>query len=269
MSTQDTIYSTGKYQTPAHVHPSATQGIVSPKAHTAVIILAGGTGERFGRVGGKQLVVVEGHPILSWTIAAFDAVADVAQIVVVCPEVRHEEFLKNAIDPYDFKTTIVLASAGTTRQESAFSGMQAVAENASLVALHDGARPLVTPLLIEHVINSLKGNFDADGAIVATPAIDTLKVVQNGKIVGTPDRSVFYNAQTPQVFRKEIYARAQASALKDGFLATDDAALIERMGGTVLVVEGSRDNIKLTVPEDYDVVSAVIQRTLFDAKIKE
>ena len=99
---------------------------------------------------------------------------------------------------------------------------------------------------------------DADGAIVATPAVDTLKVVEGGCIVGTPDRRVFWNAQTPQVFRSGVYRRAHASALRDGFVGTDDSSLIERLGGKVLVVEGKRDNIKLTVPEDYMMLSAAV-----------
>ena len=110
---------------------------------------------------------------------------------------------------------------------------------------------------------SAEGSIDADGAVVAHPAIYTLKVVENGVIVGTPDRSVFWNAQTPQVFRAGIYRRAHASALSDGFVGTDDSSLIERLGGRVLVVEGKRDNIKLTVPEDYlMLVAAVRERYL-------
>ena len=84
------------------------------------------------------------------------------------------------------------------------------------------------------------------------------KVVEDGVIVGTPDRSVFWNAQTPQVFRTGIYRRAHASALSDGFVGTDDSSLIERLGGRVLVVEGKRDNIKLTVPEDYLMMVAAV-----------
>ena len=86
--------------------------------------------------------------------------------------------------------------------------------------------------------------------------------VENGVIVGTPDRRVFWNAQTPQVFRAGIYRRAHASALSDGFMGTDDSSLIERLGGRVLVVEGKRDNIKLTVPEDYLMLAAAV-RTMY------
>lgn len=238
---------------------SATlQGQVAKNPKTAAVILAGGSGERFGKEGGKQLVEIAGKPILTWSAEAFDAVADIGLIVVVCPEERHDEYLRRAIDPFPFVTPVVMAPSGPTRQESAFSGMEYVPDEYEYVVLHDGARPLVSPDLIAHTINTLKGNFDADGAVVAHPAIDTLKVVEDGVIVGTPDRSVFWNAQTPQVFRTGIYRRAHASALSDGFVGTDDSSLIERLGGRVLVVEGKRDNIKLTVPEDYLMMVAAV-----------
>ena len=193
--------------------------------------------------------------MLTWSIAAFDAVEDVGEIVVVCPEERIAEYRSCAIDPYPFVTPITMAPAGATRQESAFSGLEYASEEYKYVVLHDGARPLIAPELIAHTINTLKGTLDADGAIVATPSIDTLKVVENGCIVGTPDRRVFWNAQTPQVFRAGVYRRAHASALSEGFVGTDDSSLIERLGGKVLVVEGKRSNIKLTVPEDYAMLN--------------
>ena len=234
------------------------QGKVGKNPKTAAIILAGGSGERFGKEGGKQLVEIAHKPILTWSAEAFDAVADIGLIVIVCPEERHEEYLKTAIGPFPFVTPIVLAPSGPSRQESAFSGLEYVPDDYEYVVTHDGARPLISSELIAHTINTLKGNFDADGAVVAHPAIDTLKVVEDGVIVGTPDRSVFWNAQTPQVFRTGIYRRAHASALSDGFVGTDDSSLIERLGGRVLVVEGKRDNIKLTVPEDYLMMVAAV-----------
>ena len=239
------------------------EGKVDKNPKTAAIILAGGTGERFGKEGGKQLVEIGGKPILTWSVEAFDAVGDIGLIVIVCPAERQGEYLSKAVDPFSFATPIVVAAAGSTRQESAFSGLELVPEEFEYVVMHDGARPLISADLIAHTVATLKGNIDADGAVVAYPAIDTLKVVENGVIVGTPDRSVFWNAQTPQVFRAGIYRRAHASALSDGFVGTDDSSLIERLGGRVLVVEGKRDNIKLTVPEDYlMLVAAVRERYL-------
>lgn len=243
------------------------EGRVNKNARTAAIILAGGSGKRFGKEEGKQLVEIAGKPILTWSAEALDAVGDIGLIVVVCPKERQSEYLKRAIDPFPFVTPIVVAAAGPTRQESAFSGLEAVPDGFEFVVLHDGARPIVSPDLILHAIATLKGNIDCDGAVVAHPAIDTLKIVENGVIVGTPDRHVFWNAQTPQVFRTGIYRRAHASALSDGFVGTDDSSLIERLGGKVVVVEGKRDNIKLTVPEDYlMLVSAVHERYLKQKK---
>ncbi|MBR3690066.1 MAG: 2-C-methyl-D-erythritol 4-phosphate cytidylyltransferase [Eggerthellaceae bacterium] len=237
------------------------EGKVDKKPLTAAVILAGGSGERFGKEGGKQLVEIAGKPVLTWSVEAFDAVGDIGLIVVVCPKDRTEEYLATAIEPYSFVTPIVVAPSGSIRQESAFSGLEKVGDEFEYVVLHDGARPLITPDLILHTINTVKGNFDCDGAVVGHPTVDTLKVVEDGVIMGTPDRSVFWNAQTPQIFRTGIYRRAHASALSDGFVGTDDASLIERLGGKILMVEGKRDNIKLTVPEDYEILaSAVLNR---------
>jgi len=238
------------------------EGKMDENPRTAAIILAGGQGERFGHEGGKQLVEIAGKPVLTWSAEAFDAVGDIGLIVIVCPEDRQSEYLERAIDPFPFVTPIMLAPSGGIRQESAFSGLELVPDDFEFVILHDGARPLISPDLIAHAINTLKGNVDADGAVVAHPSVDTLKVVENGVIVGTPDRTVFWNAQTPQVFRTGIYRRAHAAALSDGFVGTDDSSLIERLGGKVLVVEGKRDNIKLTVPEDYMMLAAAVHAML-------
>ena len=235
------------------------QGVVDKGAKTAAIILAGGTGERFGREGGKQLVEIAGKPVLTRSAEIMDSVGDIGLIVIVCPEERTQEYLVRAIDPFPFATPIVLAPAGDIRQESAFSGLEMVPDDFEYVLLHDGARPLITKELVQHAIATLKGNIDADGVVVGTPSVDTLKVVENGVIAGTPDRSVFWNAQTPQVFRTGIYRRAHASELSDGFVGTDDSSLIERLGGRMLMVEGKRDNIKITVPEDYLIVSAALR----------
>ncbi len=243
------------------------QGVVDKNPKTAAIILAGGQGERFGKEGGKQLVEIAGKPILTWSAEAFDAVGDIGLIVIVCPEERQSEYLRRAIDAFPFVTPVVMAPAGASRQESAFSGLEYVPETYEFIVLHDGVRPMVAPSLIQHTINMVKGNFDCDGAVVAHPAVDTLKVVEDGVIVGTPDRRVFWNAQTPQVFRAGIYRRAHAAALSDGFVGTDDSSLIERLGGRVLVIEGTRDNIKLTVPEDYSLLAAAV-RALYSKESK-
>jgi 2-C-methyl-D-erythritol 4-phosphate cytidylyltransferase len=235
------------------------EGRLDKKPKTAAIILAGGTGERFGREGGKQLIEIAGKPVLTWSAEAFDAVGDIGLIVVVAPADRREEYLRRAIDPFPFVTPVVMAEAGEIRQVSAFNGLEAVPNDFEFVVIHDGARPLITPELITHTLNTLKGNLDADGAVVGHPSVDTLKIVQDGMITGTPDRRAFWNAQTPQCFRTGVYRRAHMSALADGFVGTDDSSLVERMGGRVLMVEGKRDNIKLTVPEDYLLLASAVK----------
>lgn len=244
------------------------KGAVDDNPKTAAIILAGGTGERFGQDGGKQLVEIAGKPVLTWSAEAFDAVGDIGLIVIVCPDERCNEYLKRAIDSFPFVTPVVVAPAGPTRQESAFSGLEYVPDTYEFVILHDGARPLISSDMILHTINSLKGNIDCDGVVVGHPAVDTLKVVENGVIVGTPDRRVFWNAQTPQAFRAGIYRRAHAAALSDGFVGTDDSSLIERLGGRVLMVEGMRNNLKLTVPEDYLMLAAAVRARFMENEKK-
>ena len=141
------------------------EGKVDKNPKTAAIILAGGTGERFGKEGGKQLVEIGGKPILTWSVEAFDAVGDIGLIVIVCPAERQGEYLSKAVDPFSFATPIVVAAAGSTRQESAFSGLELVPEEFEYVVMHDGARPLISADLIAHTIATLKGNIDADGAV--------------------------------------------------------------------------------------------------------
>lgn len=237
-------------------------GNVSKKPTTAAIIVAGGEGERFRNPGGKQLFEAMGKPVLTWSAEAFDAVGDVGLIVIVCPEERQEEYCRVAIDPYPFVTPIEFAASGGSRQESAMSGLQAVPTKYENVAVHDGARPLVAPELITRSINMLKGNIDLDGVVVGHPSIDTVKIVKDDIITATPDRSLFWVAQTPQVFKAPIYRRAHNAAIHDGFVGTDDSSLVERIGGRIRMCAGPRDNIKVTVPEDVGPVIAALSSHL-------
>lgn len=237
------------------------KGKIDKKACAAAVIMAGGSGERFGNPGGKQLFKLLGKPSLTWAIEAFDAVGDVGQIVVVCPDERADEYRQVAIDPYDFATPIVFASAGSIRQESAMNGVSAVDSKWEIIVVHDGARPLVTVDLIERSIGMLKGDLDIDGVVVGHPSIDTLKVVDQKNIVGTPDRNMFWVAQTPQVFRSSLLRRAYTTAMYEGFVGTDDSSLVERMGGVVDMLNGPRDNFKITVPEDVaPAIAALVGR---------
>lgn len=244
----------------AHAPAPQGRGCVGKKADVAAVIVAGGSGERFGRPGGKQLMPVFGKPLLAWSLQAFDAVSQVGHIVVVCPEQRIEEFRSLAVEPYDLATPVDFVGAGVLRQESAMCGVEAVPPSFKFIAMHDGARPLILPETIVHAINVLKGTLDADGVVCGHAAIDTLKVIEGGSVVGTPDRAMFWVAQTPQIFHADVLRQAHRAAMEEGFVGTDDSSLVERVGGHVVLVGCPRDNIKLTVPEDLAPVVAYLRQ---------
>ena len=206
------------------------------------VVVAGGSGQRFGNPGGKQLVNVAGRPLMSWSIRAFDRSDKVGHIVVVCPAERRAEMRRLAIDPFDYDTPISFADAGDTRQDSTRAGVHAVPAGFEYVAIHDGARPLIT----------------TEAIVCGQPAIDTLKIVDGDNIVETPPRELYWAAQTPQIFSVDAMKRAHAAAIAEGFIGTDDSLLVERMGGRVRCVQSPRDNLKVTVPEDLRPVTAIL-----------
>lgn len=225
---------------------------------TAAVVVAGGSGERFGRAGGKQLAQVAGRPVVSWSLAAIDE-CSLAHIVVVCPESRIEEYRTLAVGSLDLRTPVSFAPSGPTRQDSVASGLAAVPSGTEIVVIHDGARPLVSPQVIRGAVEMLVSNDSAQGVVVGHPSIDTLKRVEGRRIVETVDRREVWSAQTPQVFRLESLVAAHALH-NDARAGTDDAVMVERAGGTVLMFEGPRDNIKVTVPEDFAFVESVLTR---------
>jgi 2-C-methyl-D-erythritol 4-phosphate cytidylyltransferase len=226
---------------------------------TAAIIVAGGSGERLGRPGGKQLAPVLGQPVLSWTLAAFDAVPQVDLIIVVCHPQRIDEYRRTAINPVCPTTPVHFAAGGDTRQASVANGLAMVPGTAEIVLVHDGARPLVTSELIVDALEALAADPTASGLAVGYPAVDTLKIVSGDTIAETPDRSRYWAIQTPQIFSASVLRHAYQAAEKDGFLGTDDASLVERLGERVVVFEGPRDNIKVTVAEDLLFVEAALK----------
>lgn len=224
------------------------------------IIVAGGSGERFGRPGGKQLVETAGRPLMTWSVMAFDAAPSVAHIVVVCPAERAEEVRRVAIEPYAISTPVTLAASGATRQDSTAAGLAAVPGCCRYVAIHDGARPLITPQVIEGAVRALREDEGLDGVVCGQPCVDTLKLaLEDGRILSTPPRSSYWTVQTPQIFTVDALARAEASARAEGFTGTDDASVVERAGGKVRCVPSPRDNIKVTLPEDLPVAEFLLR----------
>ena len=228
---------------------------------TCAIVAAGGLGMRFGDPRGKQYVEICGLPVIDWSIDALDRSPSVGYVVVVCPERRVEE-TRAAVRRLSPRVPVSFVPGGATRQESCLAGLDAVPEGFPIVAIHDGARPLVTPETIEAAIARVRDDASVAGAICAHPSADTLKVVEDGVVVGTPDRPRYWAVQTPQVFRLEVALAAHRRAAREGFVGTDDASLVERMGERVVCVESPSDNMKVTVPEDRAFVEAILSGRL-------
>ena len=233
-----------------------------PKPDTCAVIVAGGSGERFGDPRGKQFVELCGLPLMCWSIMAFDRAPSVARIVVVCAPERAAEVESDVLSRLTLSKPLALAPSGETRQDSVRSGLAAMPRDLEFVAVHDAARPLVEVEQIERAIAEVRSDRTLAGAILAMRSIDTLKLVEGTTIVATPDRSFYWAAQTPQVFRATKLISAHKSAARDGYQGTDDASLVERLGGRIRVVESTRDNIKITLPEDLAIAEATLERRL-------
>lgn len=226
----------------------------------AAVIAAGGSGERFGGPAGKQLALVAGLPVLSHTLLAFEHAREVDVVVVVTHPDRVDEYRRLAVEPAGVTKVVAVVAGGATRVQSVRAGLAALAEGVDLVAVHDGARAAVTPQTIDAAFATLAGRADVDGVVVGNPCVDTIKEVDpSGRVISTPDRIRFWNAQTPQVFRAAALSRAYWRAGVAGFEGTDDASLVEAVGGTVLMIEGPRSNLKVTVPEDLAILAALLE----------
>lgn len=185
--------------------------------------------------------------MVEWSVAAMRAAAGVRSIVVACPPGHIHDLAGHDIGVVD---------GGATRSQSVANALAAV--GTELVAIHDAARPLVTPELVEGVIATLKADPEADGAIAAAPVPDTIKRAVDGVVAETVDRGQLWAAQTPQVFRVEALRRALAADPAQVEAATDEAMLIEAAGGRVLIRPSSPQNVKVTTPTDLKLAELLL-----------
>jgi 2-C-methyl-D-erythritol 4-phosphate cytidylyltransferase len=221
-----------------------------------VLIPAAGMGRRMGASVNKQYLPLGDRPVLSHTIALFDHHPSIDHIYVICPEAEMPLCQQQVIDPFGFSKVRPLVAGGAERQDSVRNGLQACqANDEDIVLIHDGARPLLSADLIDPVIASTQR---LGAAIVGVPVKDTIKQVSNGLIDATPDRSGLWQAQTPQGFRYGLICEAHAKAQRQNYRGTDDASLIEWLGGPVAMLEGSYRNIKITTPEDLVLARAFL-----------
>ena len=222
------------------------------------IILAAGKGSRMKGTMRKQYLNLSGRPVLAHSIIAFDSCSLVEEIFLVVPKEDVKYCQKNILSLLDLKNQINLVHGGAERQNSVYNGLQSITKNAETVVIHDGVRPLIQP---EDIKKCIFGSKKYGACILGTPSSDTLKRVDKTDTVETTiPRENIWLAQTPQAFQYELILKAHETARRDGYVGTDDASLVERLGENVKIINGGRFNIKITNKEDLAVA-----RAMFDA----
>jgi 2-C-methyl-D-erythritol 4-phosphate cytidylyltransferase len=203
------------------------------------VVVGGGSGQRYGRL--KQYEQLDGERVIDRSRRIAEAVSDGVVLVVPASDAERESGV----------------AGGDTRSASVRAGLRAVPQDASIICIHDAARPLATEELYRRVIDAVAEG--ADAAIPGVPVSDTIKVVDHaGRVVQTPERSTLVAVQTPQAFRASVLRAAHAA----GGEATDDAALVEEAGGHVIVVVGEATNRKITLPDDLEWARRIVARAV-------
>lgn len=204
------------------------------------IIPAGGTSSRFGNTN-KLLEKINGKEVIQYTIEAF--LSSNTDEIIICANTSIIDNLKNIFKLYP---KIKIIQGGETRQKSVYNGL--IFSKCDYVLIHDAARPMITPELINRAIETVKTQ---KALTVATKTIDTIKEVENGKIIRTVDRAKLYNTQTPQAFEYNLILAAHEKLKEQNF--TDDAGMLESLGQDVYILDGSYKNIKITTQNDIEV----------------
>jgi len=243
----------------------------------------------------KLLLTLRSQPLLAWTLRAAAAAREVSWIGIISQPADWVD-LKEILGNLSLTKPVQLIQGGTTRQESVYNGLQALPADAQQVLIHDGARCLATPELFDRCAVAIRGagdkgtrgqggqgrsqattnyqlpttnyqlpttNYPITGLIAAIPVKDTIKVVDgSGLIQNTPDRSQLWAAQTPQAFDVQLLKQCHERGLEQGWEVTDDAALFERCGLPVQIVEGEETNLKLTTPMDLAIAEFILQQRI-------
>lgn len=215
------------------------------------IVLAGGSGSRMGAGRNKVLLELRGIPVITRAVKAFEGLVEGVVLVSREEDIPAMQAAMEAV-----KVPVTIVAGGDTRQASVWNGLCALPADCTHVLIHDGARCLVDESTIRRCMASVE---ECGNGVAAIPAIDTIKQVDDSEIVtATPDRSSLRAVQTPQGFTVELIRRAHEAAQAEGFLGTDDASLVERLGVPVRLTLGDRRNIKLTTPEDIQMAEAFL-----------
>ena len=224
----------------------------------AALIPAAGRGRRMGCGVEKQFMQVAGKPLLAHTLARFEAAPSIDRVVVIVPPGREAYCAEEIVAMEGLRKVTRIVAGAETRQRSVTAGFRCVGANVDVVVIHDGARPFVSPLLIQTSINLA---YQHGSAVVAIPESDTLKrVAVDGTVVETVDRQHLWRAQTPQAFQRSILERALAHAEEQALDATDEASLVESLSWPIRIVPGSIWNFKVTTPDDLRLAKILLTR---------
>ncbi len=220
------------------------------------IIAAAGTGSRMASDRPKQFLQLAGSPIIFHTLKPFELCESIQEVIVVLPAEESAAFLALA-GKHGLRKLARVVPGGSTRADSVKRGVLSIRPaTAEIVAVHDGVRPFVT---VEEIDNTVAAAQRDGAAILATPATDTIKLVEGDVVVKTLERRNLRQALTPQCFRYELLRKAYEQADVNDPSLTDESALVERLGNKVTIVEGSARNIKITTPRDLLIAETFLK----------
>jgi 2-C-methyl-D-erythritol 4-phosphate cytidylyltransferase len=220
------------------------------------IIAAAGSGQRLGDRRPKFEIPILGKPMVEYSLAAFQQADVIEAIALVIPAERVGDWTASALREAGFDKVRHVVAGGATRQQSVMLGLDALGVTSGVVAVHDAARPMVRPGDVSEACAIPDG---LAGLIPAVPITDTIKETDGKLITGTLDRTRLVAVQTPQCFDVAVLRTAHEKAARDRFASTDDAALVERIGGRLGLVEGSNENIKVTYAPDLLLAEAILR----------
>ena len=220
--------------------------------YCGAVIVAAGTASRMGGID-KVMAPLQGEPMLKRTVRTFQQTDAIREIVIV----TREDLLERVSAMCgEFSKVTAVVVGGKDRPESVNNGLNALSKKVKLAAIQDGARPLITWQVIDRVVRAANSY---GAAAPGVPVKDTVKEVQGGVVMSTPDRSRLQAVQTPQVFDFDLLRGALKKAAQDGAAITDDCSAVERMGFKVKIVEGDERNIKITTPVDIKIAEALLE----------
>lgn len=221
--------------------------------NTSAVIVCAGNSTRMGGVN-KILLPLGERLVIGVTMQAFQNCESISEIIIVARE-SDIPAIEAEAKAAGITKLAVCTPGGATRQESVINGIRRISKGTELVAIHDGARPLVKT---EHIERVIKDASVFGGATLGVPVKDTIKTVDDGLIVDTPPRSSLYITQTPQIFKRTLYFEGIDFALEHGLDFTDDCQLVEAIGGKVYMTKGDYTNIKITTPEDIKIAETLL-----------